>query len=245
LWPRCKPLMKPPWAVRCITRSCTGLCIAKGGARSCRGPVIPKGTRPRAAFKKMPETIQQHVEQSAESGRPVRLLFEDEARFGRISDPRRCWAPPGVRPEVNTQWIREYEYAFAAVSPQDGTLDTLALPTVNAEAMSVFLPEVSRRHRDELLLLVLDGAGWPRAKRLQVPAHMRLIFLPPWSPQLNPVEHVWDEVREKWFANRVFASMEAVENQLVTALATWEADAPRVPSRTGFDWIKSIPLNAH
>jgi transposase len=196
--------------------------------------------------KKLPETIQQHVEQSAESGRPVRLLFEDEARFGRISDPRRCWAPPGVRPEVNTQLIREYEYAFAAVSPpQDGTLDTLVLPAVNAEAMSVFLAEVSRRHRDELLLLVLDGAGWHRAKRLPVPANMRLVFLPPWSPQLNPVEHVWDEVREKWFANRVFASMEAVENQLVIALATLEADAPRVTSLTGFDWIESIPLNAH
>ena len=92
--------------------------------------------------------------------------------------------------------------------------------------------------------MVLDGAGWHRAKRLQVPANMQLIPLPPWSPQLNSVEHVWDEVREKWFANRVFASMEAVENQLVTALATLEADAPQAASLTGFDWIKSIPLNA-
>jgi hypothetical protein len=68
----------------------------------------------------------------------VRLRFEDEARFGRSSDPRRCWAPPGVRPEVSSQLIREYEYAFAAVSPQDGTLDTLVLPSVNTEAMGVF-----------------------------------------------------------------------------------------------------------
>jgi transposase len=172
-------------------------------------------------------------------------MFEDEARFGRISDPRRCWAPPGVRPEVNTQIVREYEYAFAAVSPHDGTLDTLVLPSVNAEAMSVFLSEVSQRHPNEWILMVLDGAGWHRAKRLQVPANMQLIPLPPWSPQLNSVEHVWDEVREKWFANRVFASMEAVENQLVTALATLEADAPQVASLTGFDWIESIPLNAH
>src|SRR4051812_6286633 len=69
-------------------------------------------------------------------------MFEDEARFGRISDPRRCWAPPGVRPEVKTQLVREYEYAFAAVCPQDGTLDTLVLPTVNTEAMGLFLAEV-------------------------------------------------------------------------------------------------------
>jgi transposase-like protein len=172
-------------------------------------------------------------------------MFEDEARFGRISDPRRCWAPPGVRPEVNTQLIREYEYAFAAVSPQDGLLDTLVLPTVNTEAMSVFLAEVSRRHAEEFIVMVLDGAGWHKARRLLVPANMRLLSLPPWSPQLNPVEHLWDEVREKWFANRVFNSLSAVEEQLLTALKTLEEDATRVASLTGFDWIKSIPLNAH
>jgi putative transposase len=172
-------------------------------------------------------------------------MFQDEARFGRISDPRRCWAPAGVRPEVTTQIVREYEYAFAALSPHDGTLDTLVLPTVHAEAMSVFLAEVSQRHPHELILLVLDGAGWHKAKRLLLPANMRLVFLPPWSPQLNPVEHLWDEVREKWFGNRVFASLSAVEEQLITALKTLEEDSPRVASLAGFDWIKNIPLNAH
>ena len=120
-------------------------------------------------------------------------MFEDEARFGRISDPRRCWAPPGIRPEVNTQLVREYEYAFAALCPHDGTLETLVLPSVNTEAMGVFLAEVSQRHAHEFILMVLDGAGWHRAKRLQIPSNMRLIPLPPWSPPLNPVEHLWDE----------------------------------------------------
>jgi transposase-like protein len=172
-------------------------------------------------------------------------MFEDEARFGRLSDPRRGWAPPGVRPEVSTQFIREYEYAFAAVSPQDGLLDTLVLPTVNTEAMNIFLAEVSRRHAEECIVMVLDGAGWHKARRLLVPANVRLLFLPPWSPQLNPAEHVWDEVREKWFANRVFANMNAVEEQLLTALKTLEEDAMRVASLTGFGWIKNLSLNAH
>ena len=141
--------------------------------------------------------------------------------------------------------MREYEYAFAAVSPHDGTLDSLVLPAVHAEAMSVFLAEVSRRHPGELILMVLDGAGWHKAKRLQVPTTMRLVFLPPWSPQLNPVEHVWDEVREKWFGNRVFDSMDAVEEQLITALQILEEDLTRVASLTGFEWIRTIPLNAH
>jgi transposase len=175
----------------------------------------------------------------------VRVMFQDEARFGRISDARRCWAPLGVRPEVNTQVVREYEYAFAAISPHDGTLDSLVLPSVHTEAMGVFLTEVSQRHSGELILMVLDGAGWHRAKRLPVPANMRLILLPPWSPQLNPVEHLWDEVREKWFANRVFDRLSAVEEQLITARKTLEEDSARVALLTGFDWIKTIPLNAH
>ena len=65
-------------------------------------------------------------------------MFQDEARLGRINDPRRCWAPQGVRPEVGRQIVREYTDAFGAVSPQDGTLDSLVLPVVSAEAMSLF-----------------------------------------------------------------------------------------------------------
>ena len=71
--------------------------------------------------------VQEQAEQHSE-GLPVRLMFQDEARFGRTSDPRRCWAPPGVRPVVSSQIVREYEYAFAALSPHDGVLDTLAAP---------------------------------------------------------------------------------------------------------------------
>jgi transposase len=176
---------------------------------------------------------------------PVRLLFQDEGRFGRSSDPRRCWAPAGVRPEVEVQIVREYEYAFAAVSPHEGVLDTLVLPTANTEAMSVFLAEVAQRHADEFILMVLDGAGWHKAKRLQVPPNRRRIPLPPWSPQLNPVEQVWDEIREKWFSNRVFATLSAVDEQLIRALRALEMGPQQVASLTGFPWITHIPLNAN
>jgi transposase len=76
----------------------------------------------REALKKLPETVQEQIARSAVPGLPSRLLFQEEARFGRISDPRRCWAPARIRPEVSIQVVREYEYAFAAVSPHDGTL---------------------------------------------------------------------------------------------------------------------------
>jgi transposase len=172
-------------------------------------------------------------------------MFEDEARFGRMSDPQRCWAPAGVRPTVPAQIVREYEYAYAAVSPHDGVLDTLVLPAVNTENMGVFLAEVAQRHANEFILMVVDGAGWHKAKRLSVPANMRLVPLPPRSPQLNPAEHVWDELREKYFVNRWFPTMDQLEAQLITGLATLEANAQQMASLTGFDWITCVPLNAH
>ena len=171
-------------------------------------------------------------------------MFQDEARFGRSQAPRACWAPPGIRPVVAAQFVREYIYAYAAVSPHDGTLDSLVLPVVDAPAMSLFLAEVARRHPDEFLLVVLDGAGWHRAQELAVPENMGLLPLPPYSPELNPAEHLWDELREKEFANTVFASLDAVEDRLVEALATLEHDPSRVAELTGFPWITAISMNA-
>jgi len=172
------------------------------------------------------------------------LMFQDEGRFGRINDPRRCWAPKGVRPEVAVQIVREYTYAYAAVSPHDGVMDSLILPEVNAEAMSIFLAEVAKRHPNEFILMVMDQAGWHKAKDLVIPKNIRLIWLPPYSPQCNPVENIWDEIREKWFPNLVFKSLEALEGTLVEALLALENDNRKTQSIAGFEWIVRIPLNA-
>jgi transposase len=171
-------------------------------------------------------------------------MFEDEARFGRMVDVRRAWAPPGVRPLVTTAVVREYGYAYAAVSPHDGALVSLVLPEVNAELMSLFLAEVAQRYAEEFVLLVMDRAGWHIAQDLDVPANMRVESLPARSPELNPAEHLWEELREKWLCNRLFDCQEAVERQLETGLAALERDPQRVASLCGFHWITDIPLQA-
>jgi transposase len=196
------------------------------------------------SLKKLPLLIEQEVVRQQRESRPLRLMFQDEARFGRINDPRRCWAPKGIRPEVGKQIVREYIYAFGAVCPFDGILDSLVLPVVSAEAMSIFLAEVARRHPQEFILLFLDGAGWHRAHDLVIPENMRLEALPPYSPQLNPMEHVWDEIREKWFANEVFNSLDAVEERLVESLVALEQNQKLLASTTGFDWIVNCLLIA-
>lgn len=192
----------------------------------------------------MVDEVARHAAAGA-GGRPVRLMCEDEARFGRCQDPRRCWAPPGVRPRVASPFIRESVYAYAAISPHDGTLVSLVLPVARTEAMALFLAELSRRHPDESILLVVDGAGGHWAKALAVPANIRLIAQPPHSPEVNPVEHLWEELREKWFANGMFPSLDAVEDHRVEALATLEREPERIARLAGFDWITAIPLKAN
>lgn len=150
-----------------------------------------------------------------------------------------------MRPVVGARLERQYLYAFAAVSPHDGVLDSLILPWVNAEAMSLFLAEVARRHPDEFILMVMDQAGWHQAKALVVPDAMRLVFLPPYSPELNPAEHLWKALREHHFGNEVFKDLDAVETVLADGLRALEDNRCRTQSLTGFRWITSISLNAN
>jgi len=164
-------------------------------------------------------------------------MFQDEARFGRISDTRYCWCPKPLRPLVKAMVTQEYTYAYAAASPHDGVLDTLILPSVNGECMQLFVEEVARRHANENVLMVVDGAGWHRNESLAMPSNLRLLFLPPYAPELNPVEHLWDDLREKSFHNRVFDSIMALENHLESALADFERSPDRVRSITHWEWI--------
>lgn len=164
-------------------------------------------------------------------------MFEDEGRFGRISDPSSCWAPKGMRPVVHKQMVREYTYAYAAVDPKEGEVDSLILPNMYATTMSVFLRELSRRHPDCYILLVMDGAPCHRAGDLEIPENIRIAELPPYSPELNPAEHLWDEMREKDFKNAAFTSMEKVEQAMVRSLQTIERNMEGVKSLTGFPWI--------
>lgn len=133
-------------------------------------------------------------------------MFQHEARFGRISDVRRCWAPRPLRPIFQAMPTHEYTYAYRAVDVCTGELDSLILPHVNTGCMALFLNEVSARHPEDCIVMVIDGALWHRSDALQAPDNSYLLRLPPYAPELNPMAHVWDELREKFFHNRAFHS---------------------------------------
>ena len=164
-------------------------------------------------------------------------MFQDEARFGLISEARRCWCPRPARPVCGTMITQEYTYAYAAASVMDGRLDSLVLPHVNTTCMQLFLNEVGARYPDERVIMIMDGAGWHKSRSLVPPENIKLLVLPPYSPELNPVENLWEEIREKGFHNRVFNNITTLEDHLVESLAALEADHDKVHSIVAWPWI--------
>jgi hypothetical protein len=160
-------------------------------------------------------------------------MFADEARFGRINRPRPCWAPIGTRPEVASQLIREYIYLYGAVSPKDGTCVYLIMPRSDTACFQAFLNVLSRKFARLDILLVLDGAPNHRCSDLA----LSLLFLPPYSPELNPKENLWDEIREKIFKNYALKSIDAARAKLKQAILYIERNPTMVKSITTFPYI--------
>lgn len=171
-------------------------------------------------------------------------MFRDEARFGRISDCCYCWAKFPLRPTVKAMLTHQYVYAYGAVSIPQGNFDSLVLPLVNGDCMALFLDEIARRYPEDNIVMVLDGAGWHKSKRMPIPANIRLLSLPPYSPELNPVEHLWEELREKHFYNCAFNSLDALEEHLVIGLAQMEREPERMRSICNWPWIFNAISNA-
>src|SRR5258706_11880547 len=100
--------------------------------------------------------------------------------------------------------------------------------------MNLFLAQVAQDFADYFIVTLVDQAGWHRAKDLQVPENIRLIFQPPYSPEVNPVEHLWEEVREKYLHNRIFSSLEDLADVLCQALHELTEDQERLRSMMFF-----------
>ena len=133
--------------------------------------------------------------------------------------------------------IREYRYLYGAVSPADGELFALVLPYTNTICMNVFLKELSKAYSDEYILLLVDNAAWHSSRGLQIPENIQLYPLLPYTPELNPIEMIWDEIREKGFRNEIFASLEKVVDRLCDCVCSLIGNSARVASITHRAWF--------
>ena len=146
------------------------------------------------------------------AGKPVEIWFQDEARVGQKGSLEYIWAPVGSRPPMVRDNRHDSAYLFGAICHARQVGAAIIMPTVNAEAMSEHLREISAQVTPGAhAVVVCDGAGWhQQGKRLRVPDNITLLPLPPYSPELNPMENIRDYLRGSKLSRRVWQSYEAI-----------------------------------
>lgn len=179
---------------------------------------------------------------AANPGKVVEVWGQDEARLGLKPVTRRVWWLRGCRPHSCGRTRYEWLYVYGFVRPATGQAFTLILPRVNVEWMDQAVASFAA-HADpegtKILVLVLDNAGWHRAKRLAVPANVRLHFLPPCTPQLQPVEPFWALVREA-LANDTFGRLCDLKRRVARRCRTLANDRATVKGAVGFHWAAKL-----
>ena len=99
-----------------------------------------------------------------------------------------CWVPQGIRPSIPSHYMREYRYWYGAVDAQTGDSFFLIAGGCNTEWTNEFLRQVSQAYPDDYMLLVMDNAIWHKSSTLEIPSNIDLAFIPPYTPEMNPIE---------------------------------------------------------
>lgn len=148
---------------------------------------------------------------AAHPGRRIELWWQDEARIGQKNKLTRRWARRGTRPRAPHDQRTAWAYLFGAICPAEGKGAGLVMPFCGTQAMQAHLAEISAMVApDAHAVLLLDQAGWRLAGARVVPRNITLLSLPPRSPELNPVENVWQFLRDNCLSNRVFNGCEDI-----------------------------------
>lgn len=168
----------------------------------------------------------------------LELWAQDEARLGLVPIVRRVWAERGRRPIAVGRRRYEWIYVYGFVHPTSGRVEWLLLPTVDADLFQLaldYFAKAAGAGPTKHVVLVVDGAGWHGAKRLKVPEGVHLLFLPAYSPELQPAEHLWPLLREA-VANENIDNIDQLEQVLVRRCRTLRRDHELVHRNTLFAW---------
>lgn len=165
-------------------------------------------------------------------------MFQDEAGFGRINKPKHCWCKKGTRPTAPCHHIREYRYVYGAVEPNTGENFFLIMPSCNTNCMKIFLKQLSKEYKNDIIILVCDGATWHKSKGLDIPKNIVITHIPPYTPEMNPIEQIWKQIRSIGFKNEVFNSLNDVIDRLCETIN--KVTKSMVKSITLREWIRKI-----
>lgn len=166
--------------------------------------------------REWPERIQRIAEQ--QPGKRLRVYFQDESRFGQQGTNTNVWAKKGSRPTAVRQTEYEYLWVLGTVCPETGHAEGLLSPQLNTNIINKFLKLFSQTiPEEEHAVMVWDGAGFHRAKSLRVPGNLTLVELPPYSPELNPIENLWHYLKSHYWSNRSYDDYDALETAAMDA----------------------------
>ena len=166
--------------------------------------------------------LKKNLASALQSNPEAKLFFFDESRFGTHSKLGNGWFAKGSRTQIKVSLGFKNFYLYSAVSPQDGEDLTLIMPQVNSKCMNVFLAQMAIHLGDRATILVLDGAGWHKANNLNIPNNITLIFLPPYSPELNPVERLRQYLKQHTIKNKIYESIAALIDTVARFITSLE-----------------------
>jgi DDE superfamily endonuclease len=168
---------------------------------------------------------------------------KDESRIGQKGGLTRQWARRGSRPRQPKDQRYAAAYIFAAVCPAAEKTAALVLPQVDTEAMNLHLAEIARQVDAQAhAVVILDQAGWHGARTLLVPENLTLLSLPPYSPELNPVENLWQFLKHNFLNSRVFADYQAIVDACCDAWNRLRAIPGQIRSITSRTWARTVNI---
>jgi transposase len=172
-----------------------------------------------------------------EPARPVRVWVMDEMRCGLHTEPRRVWGLRGFRPVVTVQQKYEWQYVYGALEVGGGAAQFWHVSTVDLDCNQAFLQQLAAADPASVHVIIYDGAGFHhRDGHAGLPSNVRIVHLPPYSPELNPVEKLWDIVRDG-ICNRVFPALAELRVALNAKLRPYWEDPSQVLSLLGSGWL--------
>ncbi|WP_431313088.1 IS630 family transposase [Vibrio hyugaensis] len=168
----------------------------------------------------------------------VDVWFQDEARFGQQNTTTRLWAERGTRPRAVKQQQFEYAYLFGSVCPRRGIGEAIVVPWVNKEIMIQHLNQISQvteygRHA----VVIMDRAGWHTDDIAEQFNNVSIIKLPPYSPELNPIEQVWSWLRQHYLANQTFTNYNDIVDKVCSAWDRFLESTDRVTDMCRREWL--------
>ena len=225
------------WSVTVCEQTMGKWCASRNDPAAA-APLPPEeGSGGRAGFYKNFAGLVKEAVPASATDKPIELWFQDEASVGSKGTLEYIWAPVGSRPRAVRDNRHDSVYLFGALCAYRAVGAAVIMPAANSEAMSVHLQEIGTQVSPAHAVLVCDGAGWhQRGDKLTVPDNITLLPLPAYSPELNPMENVWDYLRGNKLSHTVWDTYEAIVDACANAWRFLIDDPDRIRSIAYREW---------